>query len=106
MKFNFALPALLKPVLSSLKKVGKHHYFIVMVVVFGGLAAAVYMVNETLHTNSDASYRDEQLQATIGSKFTKNAKDTIERIKSLQKTSVPNAEQTPLPAGRINPFAE
>ena len=106
MKFNIKIPPAIKTTLGKLKGVAKHHYFILIVFLFSSLALAVYMVNETLNSPSDVAYRDEQMHSTIGTKFNKAAKETIETIKSLQKTSDPNDSQPDLPSGRINPFAE
>jgi hypothetical protein len=103
---KFKLPPIVKTYLGKLKPIAKHHYFIVMVILFGGVSGAIYLVNETLNQPTDAEYYDQQMHATIGSKFNQNTKTTIEKIKSLQKASDPNNAQTPLPSGRINPFAE
>ena len=64
------------------------------------------MVNNILNQPTDSEYYDQQMHSTIGSKFNQSTKDTIEKIKALQKSSDTNSSQTPLPSGRINPFAE
>lgn len=103
---NFKLPPYVTALLAKAKIVGKHHYFISIVLLFSGLGLGIYMVNETLHLPTDQDYRDKALHSTIGSKFNATTKATIDKIKELQKTSDPNVSQTPLPGGRINPFAE
>ena len=106
MKIDIKLPPVVKKVLGKFAFIAKHHYVIVMVLLFGGLSVGVYMVNATLQLPTDDTYRAEQLHSTIGSKFTQATKDTIEKIKALQKTSDTNSPVKPLPDGRINPFAE
>ncbi len=106
MKFKIKLPRIVRVYLAKLKPIAKHHYFILTVILFGGLSWVVFIVNDTLNHPSDVEYRDKQLHATIGSKFNQGTKDTIEKIKSLQKSSDPNTTQSPLPSGRVNPFAE
>lgn len=101
-----AIPLKLRNQLHRLAPIVRHHYFIVMLVLFGGLAYAIYSVDQTLNTPSDGAYQAKQLQSTIGSKFNQNAKVTIEKIKSLQKSTDTTGQEAPLPAGRINPFAE
>src|SRR5262245_49885705 len=103
---NFKLPPYITELLAKAKVVGKHHYFITVVVLFSGLALRVYMVNDTLNLPTDQDYHDKALHSTIGNKFNATTKATIEKIKELQKTSDPSDSQTPLPGGRINPFAE
>ena len=103
---NFKLPPYVTALLAKAKVLGKHHYFITVVVLFSGLAVGVYMVNETLNIPTDQDYRDKALHSTIGTKFNNTTKATIEKIKELQKTSDPSDSQTALPGGRINPFAE
>ncbi len=103
---NIKLPPYITSLLAKAKIAGKHHYFITVVVLFGGLALGVYMVNDTLNQAADENYRTESLGKTIGHKFNASTKATIDKIKELQKTSDPSNTQTPLPGGRINPFAE
>lgn len=101
-----AIPAKIKNQLRKLAPIARHHYFIVSVVIFGSLAFGVYSINQTLNTPSDSEYRDKQMQSTIGSKFNQSAKDTISKIKQLQKSTDTSSQETPFPTGRINPFAE
>lgn len=106
MAFGIKIPPKIKVQLRKLKPLARHHYFIVTIVLFGGVAAVIYSVNQTLTTTTDEAYRAERMQSTIGSKFNKNARDTIEKIKSLQKSSDTAVPEANFPAGRINPFAE
>lgn len=106
MNLDFKVPAFLKPYLAKLKPLARHHYFIVMILLFGGVAYAIFTVNETLNTPSDEIYRTQQSQSTIGFKFNRAAQDTMDKVKSLQKASDPSQGNPPFPAGRINPFAE
>ena len=103
---NIKLPAFVNTLLAKAKIVGKHHYFITVVVLFSSLAVGIFMVNETLNLPTDENYRTQQLHSTIGTKFNATTKATIDKIKELQRTSDPSDSQTPLPSGRINPFAE
>ena len=106
MKFKIKLPRVVRTYLAKLKPIAKHHYFFVTVILFGGLSWAVFMVNEVLNQPTDTDYHDKQLHSTIGTKFNQSTQDTIEKIKALQKATDTNSPQTPLPSGRINPFAE
>ncbi|HKX72508.1 MAG TPA: hypothetical protein VJM32_00660 [Candidatus Saccharimonadales bacterium] len=106
MAFGIKVPPKVKSQLRKLKPVAKHHYFIVTILLFGGVAAVIYSVNQTLAAPTDDAYRSERLQSTIGSKFNKNARDTIEKIKALQKSTDTAVPEANFPAGRINPFAE
>ncbi len=101
-----AIPLRLRNQLHKLAPLARHHYFIVAIILFGGLAFALYSVGQTLNTPTDSAYQAKQLQSTIGSKFNQSAKDTIGKIKGLQKSTDTNGQEAPLPAGRINPFAE
>jgi hypothetical protein len=103
---KFKLPPAVLAYLTKLKPVLRHHYFIVTVVLLSAVGGVVYVVNETLNSPADEEYKTKQLQATIGSKFNKSTKDTIEKIKGLQKTTDGVSQAKPLPSGRINPFAE
>jgi hypothetical protein len=100
------LPTLIIATWHKLKPIARHHYFIVMVILFGGVAFAVYTVNETLNAPTDDNYRTTQTNATIGSKFNKSTKTTTDQIKALQKSTDATSGEQPLPSGRINPFAE
>ena len=100
------LPPAVVKYMRKLKPIARHHYFIVTVVLFSAVAGVVYFVNQTLNAPTDDDYRTKQLQATIGSKFNKTTKDTIDQIKSLQKSTDASGPSVNFPSGRINPFAE
>jgi hypothetical protein len=100
------IPPAILAYLSKLKPLAKHHYFIVTIVLLGAVGGVIYTVNQTINSTGDQEYKAKQLQATIGSKFNKSTKDTIEKIKSLQTISDGVSQAKPLPSGRINPFAE
>lgn len=103
---KIAIPAQVNTYLRKLKPLAKHHYFIVSIALFSGVAVVIYLVNQTLNVTSDEAYRTQQMQSTIGSKFNKQTKDTIEKIKTLQKSTDAASPDAPFPSGRINPFAE
>lgn len=103
---DIKLPRQLKAYLDKLKVFARHHYFFVTVLLFGSLAFAIYTVNETLNMPTDSAYYDEKLKSTIGRKFNQSTKETIEKIRQLQKSTDPSSGEQPLPDGRINPFAE
>lgn len=96
----------LKKYVSKLRPLLKHHYFFVTIVLFSAVAFAIFTVNQTLSMSTDGDYRDRQLQSTVGGKFNQAAKDTINKIKSLQRSTDASNNDTPFPPGRINPFAE
>jgi hypothetical protein len=100
------IPPIILTYLRKLSPLARHHYFIVTVVLLSAVAGAIYAVNQTLNDTSDDNYHTKQLQATIGSKFNKSTDDTIDKIKSLQKSTDGSSQTKPLPSGRINPFAE
>jgi hypothetical protein len=103
---KFKIPPSVQAYLLKLKPLARHHYFIVTVILLSAVGGVIYTVNLTLNSPTDEEYKSKQLQATIGSKFNKSTKDTIEKIKSLQKTTDGTSQTKPLPPGRINPFAE
>jgi uncharacterized protein YlxW (UPF0749 family) len=104
--FSIKIPANVNVYVRKIKPLARHHYFIVTILLFSGVGYVIYTVNQTLTVTPDEEYRTKQLQSTIGSKFNKNAKDTIERIKTLQKSTDTSSPTEAFPAGRINPFAE
>lgn len=104
--FGIKIPPKVKSQLRRLRPLARHHYFIVTILLFSGVGAVVYFVNQALAAPTDDTYRSERMQSTIGSKFNKSARDTIEQIKSLQKSSDTTVPEANFPAGRINPFAE
>jgi hypothetical protein len=103
---KIAIPPQVNAYLRKLKPLAKHHYFIVSIALFSGVAVVIYLVNQTLNVTSDEAYRTQQMQSTIGSKFNKQTKDTIEKVKALQKSTDAASPDAPFPPGRINPFAE
>jgi hypothetical protein len=103
---KIVVPKQMRIVQKILNPIWAHRLFIVIVLLLGGLSAAVYQVSQILELPTDVSYRDTKTQATIGNKFKKSAKDTIAKIESLQKSSDKVGKSLALPAGRINPFAE
>jgi hypothetical protein len=103
---SIKLPPKVKTYLRKFKPLARHHYFIVTILLFSGVGYVIFTVNQTLTITPDEEYRTKQLQSTIGSKFNKNAKDTIERIKTLQKSTDASGPVEAFPSGRINPFAE
>ena len=106
MAFSIKIPAQAKKYFRVLAPLARHHYFIVTILIFSGVAFVVYTVNQTLSVTPDDAYRTEKMQATIGSKINKNAQDTIDTIESLQKSTDTANQSEGFPAGRINPFAE
>jgi hypothetical protein len=100
------IPPIIITYLNKLKPLARHHYFIITVILLSAVAGAIYAVNTTLNDAGDDNYHAKQLQATIGSKFNKSTNDTIDKIKSLQKSTDGTSQTKPLPSGRINPFAE
>jgi hypothetical protein len=106
MAIKITLPPKAGAYLRKLKPLARHHYFIVTIALFSGVAVVIFLVNQTLNVTSDDAYRAEKLRSTIGSKFNKQTKDTIERIKALQKSTDTANPDAPFPPGRINPFAE
>lgn len=87
----------------SLKQLYKfaHRYHVVMftVVVIGGLAIVMFMLNNTIQSSTDTNSVDA---VPIQTGFDQ---DTIDKLDSLKMNS--NAsEQLQFPPGRINPFVE
>lgn len=103
---KFKIPPVVLTYLVKLKPLARHHYFIVTVIILSAVAGVIYAVNETLNSPADEEYKTKQLQATIGSKFNKSTNDTIDKIKTLQKSTDNTGQTKPFPTGRINPFAE
>ena len=106
LKLHIKLPPKILALLRKLKPIARHQYFIVTIVLFSAVAGVVYSVNQTLNAQTDSDYQTQQLQSTIGSKFNQSAKDTISKIKQLQRSTDTNNPEAPFPSGRINPFAE
>ncbi|HSE61351.1 MAG TPA: hypothetical protein VLA88_03575 [Candidatus Saccharimonadales bacterium] len=103
---KFTIPPAILTYLSKLKPLVRHHYFIVTVLLLSTVAGVIYTVNQTLNSPTDEEYKGKQFQATIGSKFNKTTTDTINKIKTLQKSTDNTGQTKPFPTGRINPFAE
>lgn len=98
------LPASITTLLKKLSIVGKHHYFISIVLLLAGLSVAVFIVNQTLSSTTDQDYYQKRLSESLKSSFDKA---TIEKIQNLQKSDEHSAIPPDLPAGsRTNPFAE
>jgi hypothetical protein len=77
----------------------KYSVTIFFVVLTGGLAAAVLILNSTLSEASDTSGYTSSLDATTFDQT------TIDRVKQLHTSSEPVPAAT-VPAGRTNPFSE
>ena len=92
----------LKHALNQIKSLlHRFHVVIFVVVVFGSLAVAVFVLSSLLQASSDGSgsvVNDSGLNANFD-------KETIERIGKL-RTGKDGSGDIPLPSGRINPFAE
>ncbi|MGH7196798.1 MAG: hypothetical protein ACREGJ_03480 [Candidatus Saccharimonadales bacterium] len=103
MKPPIKLPPVVVAYLIKLKPLALHHYFVFLLLLLLGLTLAVYQVNQILSMPTDENYRQEKLSSGLKVRFDQ---DTIEKVKSLQKSSEQATGSEPLPAGRINPFAE
>lgn len=77
----------------------RYNLTIFIIVLAGGLGTAVIMLNNTLQKSSDTSGYTSSLDITSFDQ------STIDRVKQLH-TSSEFDSNTPLPSGRINPFAE
>jgi hypothetical protein len=98
------LPKQITEVIDKLAIIGKHHYFISVVLLLIGLTYAVYVVNETLSATKDDAYYQQRITESLKASFDKA---TIEKIQELQKSSDSGIAQPELPQGvRTNPFAE
>lgn len=91
-------------VTNQFKKLGRHHYFIFIVLLLSGLVVAVYVVNQTLTAPSDKAYREQKIKESLSASFDRA---TIEKIENLQKSSETGTTPPPAQPGvRTNPFAE
>lgn len=82
----------------------KYHYFVLSVMIIASLSLVVYIVDTTLQTPSDSSYRDQQTSAGSTIKFDRA---TIDKIKSLRSSSDDQSVLPSPPSGsRTNPFSE
>ncbi len=98
MKFNFNFnlsPALIQQKLAAF--FGRFHLILFTVVVFGSLAVAVLLLNDTITKSGDTN-------STATSANTTFDQSTIDRIKQLKTPD--QSGQLDLPAGRTNPFTE
>lgn len=88
----------------SFKKItsifSRFHIVLFVVLVFGGLSVAVFMLSSTLQSSTEPS-----LEAGAAGIDTSFDTETIERISEL-RTGEDGASNIQLPSGRINPFAE
>lgn len=101
---QFKLPKAITNALAKLAIIGRHHYFISIVVLLVGLTVAVYVVNQTLSATTDQDYYQKRLSDSLKSSFDKT---TISKIQDLQKSSEHSTLPPPTPTGaRTNPFAE
>lgn len=90
---------------NSIKKIipaiiGRFHMVIFVVLVFGGLAVAVMILNNIIQSSTSTAI--PQTAAELSASFDQ---DTIKRIEKL-KTSTELNNDLVLPPGRINPFVE
>lgn len=96
MNMNMSLGALKKSLVAFLHR---FHITLFVLVVFGGLAVVVFMLNHVIIRSGDSSgYTPETPSATFD-------QDTITRIQELQTRDQSNSSLQ-LPAGRTNPFVE
>lgn len=77
---------------------GRYHIVIFVIVVLGGLAAAIFSLNNTLN----ASSKDTDYSPSLSSSFDQQ---TIKRINQL-KTTDESSSPLDLSHGRTNPFVE
>jgi hypothetical protein len=98
------LPLKLTDFLAKFKAVSKHHYFIFTVLLLCGLTIVVYVVDTTLRSSVDNTYRDQRLSESLKATFDQAI---IEKIENLQKSDeASTAPSTIQPGARKNPFAE
>jgi hypothetical protein len=84
---------------SIAKGLRRYNLTIFIVMLTGGLSAAVLILNATIQKTSDTAGYSTSLDITSFDQA------TIDRIKQLHSSSEIAADSS-LPAGRINPFAE
>jgi len=96
MNMNISLGAIKKSFAAFLHR---FHITIFVLVVFGGLAFVVFMLNNVIIRSGDSTgYTPETPSATFD-------QDTITRIEELQTRDQANSTLQ-LPPGRTNPFVE
>jgi hypothetical protein len=96
MNIKFSLDTIRKALTAFLRR---FHITLFVLVVFGGLAIVVFMLNGIIVRSSDTSdYTPETPSASFD-------QATIDRIEELQTRDQTNGGLT-LPPGRTNPFIE
>ncbi len=96
MKKDISLSALIQPIVTAFKK---YSLTIFIVVLVGGLATAVIMLNDALQKASDTAGYTPTTSSTSFDQITMN------RVNQLHTSSQASSNYT-LPSGRINPFSE
>lgn len=76
----------------------RFHFVLFVVLVLGGIAVVIFLINQTLSSASDTSHH-----MPTGSAMFDEA--TIEQLRQLDDSTGRNSELA-FPPGRINPFAE
>lgn len=98
------LPKQVSEILAKFAIVGKHHFFISIIVLLVAISYVVYVMNDTLSNTRDQAYYEQRLGESLKANFDK---DTIQKIQNLQKSDEHSAIPPEIPAGtRTNPFAE
>lgn len=101
---KFPIPPQLKQLAARLVPLARHHYFIFLLVLLGGLLLASFTVSQTLILASDSEYQSQKELELLRAQFDA---ETIKKIEALQRPgeggSVPT---TSTPGARTNPFAE
>ncbi|QQG51040.1 MAG: hypothetical protein HZB75_00830 [Candidatus Saccharibacteria bacterium] len=95
MNMNISLDSIKKMFATFLHR---FHVIIFVVIVLGGVAAAIFVLNNIVVLSSDTS----EYTQTTGATFDQ---ETIERVKNL-KTSDQSGDDLDLSKGRVNPFVE
>lgn len=96
MKNNIDLTSIFKAIADGFRR---YNLTIFIVVLVGGLATAVLMLNATLQQSSDVSGYTPDIKSAAFDQL------TADRIMQLRTSSDTSASPT-LPSGRINPFSE
>lgn len=77
---------------------GRYHIVIFVVVVLGGLAVAVFLLNNTVNSSSE----DTTYTSPLSSSFDQQTIKRVEQLKTTNESSAP----LDLSHGRTNPFVE
>lgn len=93
---NITINQLFKPFGIMIRK---FHITLFIVILVGGLSAAVLILSSVIRESSDTT------NFTPGTTASSFDQETIDRLNKLQ-TSDQNTGPITLPAGRINPFSE